>query len=157
MLSEAQLKTAWEEWLSAEMRANYFADLCGTFTRRQRWATWATLVLSSGAAGAFFAKFQWAVPVLAFLAAVVSLYSLVAQNPKSAAECADLHGRWNKLAMEYEALWQSWFVDDAASKLAQLNDRRADVSKSSTGYHYDEKRMLKWYDLVVRHRAPAAA
>lgn len=157
MLSETQLKTVWEEWLAAEVRANYFADLCGTFNRRQRWATWATLLLSSGAAVAFIGRFQWAVPILALLAAAMSLYSLVAQNPKSAAECADLHSRWNRLAMEYQALWQGWFADDAASKLAQLNDREADVSKSGVGYHYDEKRMLKWFDIVVRDRAPATA
>jgi hypothetical protein len=162
MLSEPQTNMAWEEWLASEMRAEYFADLCSSFNRRHRWATWATLLLSSGAAVALIGRLAvppWTVPTLALLAAGVSLYSLVAQNPKSAADCADLHSRWNKLAMDYRDLWMSWYADEAADRLAQLNERRAEASKSGAAYHYDEKRMLKWYELVVQNRVrhPAAA
>ena len=160
MLSEAQVKTVWEQWLAAEMRANYFADLCATLNSRHRLATWAVLLLSSGAAVGFIGKFPlpaWIVPTLALLTAVVSLYSLVAQNPKAAAECSDLHSRWNRLGMEYEDLWMNWYADGAAGRLAKLNDRRAEVSKSGTPFRYDKKRMLKWYDNVVQHHTHAAA
>lgn len=154
-LSEPQANMVWEEWLAAEVRANYFADLCATFHRRQNVAIWATLVLSSGAALTLISNIDWLpaaiVPVLAFMAAGVSLYSLVAQNPKSASDCADLHSRWNKLAMEYRDLWQNWYAEDATAKLARMNERAAEISKSGTAYRYEPKRMAKWEDLVVQH------
>ena len=51
MLSELQQKRVWDGWLSAENRANYFADLSRGYHRKQRLVTWAMLVLSSGAVG----------------------------------------------------------------------------------------------------------
>jgi len=51
MLSEPQQKRVWDGWLSAENRANYFADLSRGYHRKQRLVTWAMLVLSSGAVG----------------------------------------------------------------------------------------------------------
>ncbi len=154
MLNEPQIKLVWEEWLSAEMRAHYFADLSGTFHRRQRWATWGTLLLSSGAAVALLGKLsvpEWTGPTLTLLTAVVSLYSLVTQNPKSAADCADLHFRWNRLAMEYRDLWFNWHSDDAPARLSRINERAAEASKSGTAYHYAPRRMLRWYNLVVEN------
>ena len=57
MLTESQRTQVWEQWLAAEMRAIYFGDLCGSFHRRQRLATWSTLLLSSGAVQHFSAAF----------------------------------------------------------------------------------------------------
>ncbi|MGH9661894.1 MAG: hypothetical protein ACRD96_25320, partial [Bryobacteraceae bacterium] len=53
MLSDAQIKRLWENMLSAEIRANYFAELAERFSRRQRYATWGVLFLSSGAFASF--------------------------------------------------------------------------------------------------------
>ena len=53
MLSEAQQRRVWEGMLSAEIRANYFAELSGKYHRRQRVVTWVILFLSSGAAATF--------------------------------------------------------------------------------------------------------
>lgn len=155
-LTEPQQTQVWEQWLAAEMRANYFADLCGWYHRQQKLATWATLLLSSGAAAAFVTRLAdvlpaWVAPALALLAAGVSLYSLVAQNLKAALDCSDLHFRWNKLAREYEDLWNSLWAEDAAARLARLNDKRAELSKTGTAFRYSERRMRKWYDVVVQH------
>jgi hypothetical protein len=49
MLSELQQRSVWENWLSAEIRANYFAESCLIYQRRQRVVTWLTLAASSGA------------------------------------------------------------------------------------------------------------
>ena len=161
MLTEPQRTMVWEEWLAAEIRANYFADLSGAYHRRQRVATFTTLVFSSGAFAALLARLSWVpewVPAaLALLAAAVSLYSLVAQNLKAAVDCSDLHFRWNKLAMEYQDLWNAGDVEDADRRLGQLNERRAEASKSGTAFPYSKRRMLRWYELVVEHRAPKAA
>lgn len=72
-------------------------------------------------------------------------------------DCSDLHFRWNKLAMEYQDLWNAGDVEDADRRLGQLNERRAEASKSGTAFPYSKRRMLRWYELVVEHRAPKAA
>lgn len=155
MLSKAQTELAWEEWLSAEMRAHYYADMCATLHRRQRWATWATLILSSSAAVMLLSRLEvpaWAIALVALLTAAVSLYSLVAQNPKTAAECADLQLRWNRIAMEWRDVWMNWFGDDASARLSRLLERAAEASKAGATHTVDEKRMLKWYNLVIQNR-----
>jgi len=48
MLSEFQQKILWDAWLSAEIRAGYFALLVGSFQRKQRYLVLASLLLSSG-------------------------------------------------------------------------------------------------------------
>lgn len=155
MLSESERKSVWDNWLGAEIRANYFAEMCGIYHARQRAATWAVLVASSGAASTLLSSWapDWLPATLALIAAGISLYSLVAQNVKSAMECSDLHSRWNRLAISYEELWHATEAPDARQRLAALADKRADASKSGTAFPYDEKRMTRWYDLVVSHHA----
>jgi uncharacterized protein YndB with AHSA1/START domain len=47
MLSDLQRQRVWEAWLSAEIRANYFAELSGYYHRLQRALTWLTLLLAA--------------------------------------------------------------------------------------------------------------
>lgn len=95
MVTEAQRVRAWENKLGAEMRADYFADLAGTFHFRQRLATWLTLFCSSGAVFTALAKLPpdigWLAILMPLAAAATSFYSVVAQNQKSAVEASDLH------------------------------------------------------------------
>lgn len=159
MLTQEQRTRVWEEWLAAEMRAAYFGDLASTYYSRQRIATWVTLFFSSGAVVAFLTRVPpgswwddispWALAILPLVAAGASLYALVAQNIKAGLDSADLHLRWNKLANEYERIFQSQQVSDVEGLLAKLADTRAEVSKSGTAFPNDEKRMAKWFDLVV--------
>ncbi len=157
MATEAQRARVWEEWLGAEIRANYFGDLAGSYFFRQRVATWLTLFFSSGAVVTWLAKlpqgYEWLVALLASLAAGASVYSVVTQNVKAAVESADLHYRWNKLATEYRDIWDDLDNADVQGLLAKLSEREAEVSKSGTAIPYSEKRMLKWFDMVVRARA----
>ena len=161
MLSELQQKNVWENWLSSEMRANYFADLANRYQSWQRALTWFTLIFSSGAALAIVTDwiplgFEWIKAALALLTAAVSFLSLVQQNQKSATDCSDLHFRWNRLASEYEALWDDMYADDAELKLKMLTEKTAELSKSSTAFPYRERVMLKWQDYVQRHHGLSA-
>src|SRR5262245_20802430 len=135
MLSEIQQKNVWDGWLSARIRAHYFADLCNRYQRLQRVLTWAILVFSSGAVAALLYQlspaWEWLRPVLAFLTAALSLWSLVTNNNKNGTDCADLHFRWNKLAIEYEALWSNMYSPRALETLANLRQREAEIAKSS--------------------------
>src|SRR3989304_9196569 len=93
MLSELQQKNVWENWLSSEMRANYFADLANRYQSWQRALTWFTLIFSSGAALAIVTDwiplgFEWIKAALALLTAAVSFLSLVQPNQKSGTDCS---------------------------------------------------------------------
>ncbi len=156
MLSELQRQRVWEAWLSAEIRANYFAELSGHYARLQRHATWLTLLLSSGAALSLVAKalpaaWAWVVPLLVFATAALSLYSLVMQNQKNAIDSADLHLRWNSLARDYAALWDDMYSEDAVSRLGALEQRELEASKSGTAFPVKHDRLLKWQEHVERH------
>ncbi len=160
MLSELQQKRVWEGWLSAEIRANYFADLSRKYHRNQRIVTWAIMFLSSGAAVMFVSvlrdQYPWAAPVLSMLTAVLSAYSLVGHNQKNAIDGADLHFQWNKLASEYELLWDNMYAEDALVKLTALDERGMELSKAATPFPVINRRLLRWQEHVERHHATAA-
>jgi hypothetical protein len=159
MLAELERKNVWEGWLSAEMRANYFADMAGRYRRLQKRLTWAILLASSGAAysviGSLPANLAWLKAALTLLAAGMSLFSLVQQYDRTATDCIDLHYRWNRLASEYESLWNNMYSDSAATILKSLSERSADVSKSSTTIPYRKGIMVKWQRHVQQHHAAA--
>ena len=163
MLSEYQQKIAWESLLAAEIRSEYFAELSGRYARRQRYLVVGSLLLSSGAfltlvTTAVPSAYAWIKPTLALLAAALSFWSLVAKNERGSIDSADLHFRWNLLAIEYQALWADVFREDAADKLTELRKREAELSKSSTSFPDDQTLMAKCQDNVeLHHRRELAA
>ncbi|MBI4346866.1 MAG: hypothetical protein HY553_08420 [Elusimicrobia bacterium] len=162
MLSELQRKRVWEGWFKGEVRANYFADLSGRYRRRQRTATWLTLLLSSGAFGTLLAqlppRYGFAPMLLAALTAAVSLWSLVAQNQQHAVDAADLHHRWNRLASDYRYLWDEMYAEDAIARLAILDERAADLSKAGTAFPVRGRLIAKWHRHVKeQYTAPVPA
>jgi hypothetical protein len=158
MLSEAQQVRVWEGMLGAETRANYFAELSGRYMQRQRLATWATLLFSSGAVASLLANLPsgWKI-ALAMATTAVSLYSVVMQNQKLSVDASDLHARWNRLGNEYEKIWENVYADDAPAKLEALDDRAVDLSKSGTMFPNKREAMLRWQRYVVaQHLQPQA-
>jgi FtsH-binding integral membrane protein len=109
MLSKHQQKNVWNGWLDSEARAHYFAELCGRYHQTQRWITWTILVASSGAAAAILSElspgWSWLRLVLVLVSTALSLWLLVANHNRNATEFATLYIRWNRLAIDYEALW----------------------------------------------------
>ena|SRR5271166_370221 len=159
MLSELQQKDVWEGWIGAEIRANYFASLCARYQTQQKVLTWLTLVFSSGAAVSFLLSGvpEWVKPVLALLTAVVSIFSLVQQNQKRTTDCADLYFRWNRLGSEYKALWDDMYSPEAPAELRALEEKEAELSKSSTAIPNDPHAMSKWQDYVQKQHGLASA
>lgn len=159
MLSELQQKDVWEGWLSAEMRANYFADRGSFYSKLQNGLTWTILFASSGAAGTVISGIGplWLKSLLTLVAAGLSLFSLVKQNPKRYSDCSDLHFKWNRLAYDYKTLWDNMYADSAAATLRNLEERAADLSKSSMAIPYKERVMLKWENYVLKHHGLQAA
>jgi hypothetical protein len=163
MLSELQRKVVWENWISSEIRANYFADMGQRAQSRQKFFTWLMLLFSSGAVLAVVtdrlpAHWGWVRTILPLLTGAISILLLVQQNQKCATDCSDLHFRWNRLASACRALWNDMYSDDAASKFDELEEAIAEASKSSMSIPYKKNVMAKWQAHVERHLGnPATA
>ena|SRR5947207_2715852 len=159
MLNEPQRTRVWEGWLSAEIRANYFAELSHGYYRKQRWASWLTLVASSGAAITLIGATLpvWVPSVLALSVTALSVWSLVVQHQKCAVDSADLHFRWNRLAAQYEALWADMYADDAAARLKALDEEAAQISKVSTSFPARHRRLTYWQRYVEEQHHPQRA
>lgn len=156
MLSEFQQQAVWDGWLSAEIRSGYFAELVTRYQARQRYLVVGGLLLSSGATVTLLTTvvppaYAWIKPLLTVLAALTSLWSLVAKNERNAIDCADLHLRWNNLAAEYEAIWANVYADDAEARLAQVRKEESLLSKSSTSMPRYDRLLAKVQDNVMMH------
>jgi hypothetical protein len=154
-MSDYQIELIWQGLLGAEIRAAYFGELSHRLLRTQRLLTLASLLLSSGAGVSLLTsvptQYSWIKPAMAFLAAGISLWSLVAKNERGSIDAADLHLRWNKLAMGYGDLWANVHIDRAAEQLAKLRDQEADISKSSTAMPDKKSLMLKCQENILMH------
>ncbi len=163
MLSEFQQKVVWESWLSAEIRAAYFAALVERFQRRQKLLVVGSLLLSSGATFALVTSyippsFSWIKPSLTLLAAILSFWSLVAKNERASIDSADLHARWLNLALQYESIWANVYADDAAQRLEALRMDEVAISKSSTTFPTYGNLLEKVQDrIVMNHQQQAIA
>jgi hypothetical protein len=161
MLSDFQQSMVWESWLAAEIRSGYFAALVARYQLIQRCLVVTGLVLSSGATLTLLTTIVppplgWIKPLLTVLAAAVSLWSLVAKYERNAIDSADLHQRWNSLAMEYERLWSDMYSEQAVEKLSQLRKEESSVSKSSTSMPTYRRLMEKVQDNVLMHHREQA-
>jgi len=158
MLTGAQRNEVWERLLAAEMRSNYYADLCSRYLIWQRWITFATLLCSSGAAATILSnslppKFNWMRPTLALITAALSLFSFVSQYRETSTDCAELHSAWNHLATDYEMLWNAMDAENANDQLKLLITRGEEASKRGAKIRYRKKLMEKWQAHVEMHRS----
>ena len=101
---------------------------------------------------------NWLKPGLALITVALSLLLLVLQNQKKTADCSDLHFRWSRLASEYQRLWDDMYSDQDTERLKELDEKSAELSKSSigTGIPHKESIMLRWEDHVLRHHGVTA-
>lgn len=158
MLSDAQRYEVGERMLAAEMRSNYYADLCSRYLGRQRWIAFATLLCSSGAVATVLStslptRLSWTRPTLALITAALSLFSFVRQYLQTSTDCAELHSTWNRLAAEYDALWNDLDADNGHERLKLLISRGEEASKRGTKIPYEENLMRKWQKHVEMHRS----
>jgi hypothetical protein len=162
MLSEAQQARVWEGMLGSDIRAKYFAELSGRYSRRQQFATWATLLFSSSDAVSFVAslpsQLTWIRFTLAICAAGTSIYLALAQNDKKAFDAAGLRDRWSRLQVSFQAIWENVEAEDAELRLKELDPLRREASNSAVGLLYDRKAMLKWQSHTEnKYRDPSTA
>ena len=101
------------------------------------------------------AQFLWLRYTCALAAAVVSAAALVMKNERNAIESADLHSRWQSLAIDFERLWSDVYANGAAEALLLLRRREAEVSKSSTAMPSYTSMLEKAQDNVLMHHQTA--
>jgi hypothetical protein len=154
-LTDTQRALLWEELIGADARSNYFAELAGSYLRRQQVATWSVLFFSSGAvlAVVISAAPTWLRLLPPILAAAVSLYSLIAENTARSVECSELHFRWNRHATACLRLWSGMYEKGASEGLYGLMEKAAEISKTSLkGAKVDRRRLAHWQDHAVAQR-----
>ena len=160
MLLESQQDELWRNWLSAEIRADYFSDLGRRYSSWHSWLVWLALFFSAGTVVAIIGNlpsgYGWLKPASALVTTALSLLSVVMQPQKKSSECADLHLRWNQLAAEYQSLWNHADSDDAESKFADLVGKETEVSKASLAIPNKPRIVEKWERHVVAQRTGAS-
>jgi hypothetical protein len=150
--AEVLTYTVWEQMLATEMRALYFGELVSRYQKADRLLATVVLVLASSTAGAVIAKLPadlyWLSVLLSLGAASASVWRFVARYADQAANAADLHVQWNRLAADYEKLWNDIYAADAAQKLEGLLARGHELSKPSTRFPKKDRMLNRWYDHV---------
>jgi hypothetical protein len=159
MLSDFQRKILWDAWLSAEIRAAYFAALGFRFQTRQKRIMLVNLLLTSGATLTLLLAivppgFGWARPLLGVLATATGIWANLSRSDRHVTDCADLHFRWNILAMDYSQLWANTYSGNATDTLTALRKREAEISRSSMSMPDDTALMGRMQDSVVMQHQP---
>ena len=130
MLNESQVLSVWEDMLAAEARSLYFADLASRYTRRKQIITGLSFFLSSGAAATVIAKSPLWLPVaLAVTSASADAYSMAVGLDRKIGTMAKLHGVWNRIATDYERLWNHAYDADAEDQLSSIVQREKEPSE----------------------------
>jgi hypothetical protein len=149
MLTEAQANRVWQKMYEAEVRSFYFGDLASRYTRRKQQITFLSFFLASGAAATVAAESNhWWSIAMSSAAAVLMAYSIAVGLDRKAAVMAKLHYSWNRLAADYERLWNHWHEDNAEVQLEEILNRAREVSEMGTEAPYDEQLIEKWQDRV---------
>ncbi len=159
MLTEEQITSLWERQLAAQVRALYFAEFASLYTRQKQWISGASFFLASGAAATLIAKAPtWVAIVLACFTAMLSAYSIARGLDGATRTMFKLQFGWSELATAYEALWNTTYAEDAASRYAALIAKENELSsQASIEAPNDPKRIYYWQEQVFRqhHLIPA--
>ncbi len=150
MLNEHQITVVWENMLAAESRALYFADLASRDTRCKQFITGASFFLSSGAAAAVVSKAPAWIPImLALFSAVANAYSMAVGLDRRIATMVKLHAVWNRIAKDYDRLWNHTYDDDAEAQFLAITQREIEPSElAATDAPNDQKLLGKWQEYV---------
>lgn len=150
MLNGLQVGQVWENMLAAETRSLYYVDLASRYTRRKQWITGLSFFLSSGAAATLIGKAPGWVPLLlSIVVAGITAYSMAVGLDRKIGTLAKLHSSWNRIAQEYDRLWNHAGDGDAEDQLAKIIRLEWEPSElATTDAPNDQKLLGEWQDRV---------
>jgi len=150
MLTDFQRTQVWENMLAAETRSLYFGDLASRYTRQKQWITGLSFFFSSSAAASLIGKAPEFVPIVLSLAvAGMTAYSIAVGLDRRIATMAKLHSAWDRIAQEYNRLWNHTTGDDAENRFEQILEMSREPSDlATTDAPNDQKLLGQWQDRV---------
>lgn len=150
MLNEVQIRRVWDGMLAAETRSLYFGDLASRYTRQKQWITGISFFLSSGAAASIISKApEWIPLVLALIVAASTAYAMAVNLDGKIATMTKLYSSWNRIAAEYDRLWNHTYDDDAEDQLNQIIQSEREPSELATTDAPNNQKLLgEWQDRV---------
>ncbi len=157
MLSEAQQKRVWEGMLESEFRALYFSDLSASSLTTDKWIGFATLFSSAGciasAVGRLPELYAWVPVVLSIVVGVLGILRVSLQFYKRSVDCSELALKWQKVARDYERLWENIYRNDAEDILERVDLQADELAKPgiATGKP-NQKRLEHWWNYVIEQR-----
>lgn len=149
-MTEAQINRVWEKMIEAEVRSLYFGHLASMFSKRKQVISGVSFFLSSGAAVMLLAKMDYLGPLVSSLvAAGLTAYTIAFDLDRKAAMMAKLHYTWNKLAADYDRLWNHWYEDNAEIEFDEIARLGREASElATTEAPYNKQLITKWQDHV---------
>ena len=113
--------------------------------------------LSSGAAATLIGKSPtWVPVVLATFTAIITAYAMAGNLDGRIATMAKLHSSWNRLAGDYDRLWNHAYDDDSEETLEDIIARETDASELAVTNAPNNKKLLEqWQQHVFEsHQLP---
>ena len=146
MLTPTQTDTAWRKMAEAEVRSLYFDELATRYSRQKQWIITLSFFLSSGAAITALGQVApiWVVGLLGLAVAGLTAYSIGFNLEDKAVSMAKLHASWERLAHDYERLWNRWYESDAERVLDELRHRAIELSEAGVKAPYRPDRIKRW-------------
>ena len=150
MLTQPQIEKLWEDKMSAEARACYFANLASRESTIKRWITGSTFFLSSAAVVTLVSKLPYWTPLIcAAVIAIANGYQIAVGQDSKIKTAGKLHIGWLQLEQDYERLWSHTKDDNAESLLERLLDRERELSETAaTEIGHKNKLWMKWLDTI---------
>lgn len=151
-LTQTQQERVWENMLAAETRSLYFGDLASRYSLQKQWITGVSFFLSSAAAATVVAKAPAVIPATtAMISALANAYSIAVGLDKRIQTMAKLHSSWNRIAAEYQNIWDHMDADDAEGRFLKVIDLEREPSEiATTSAPNDQKLLGKWQDVVLQ-------
>ena len=155
-----QKDVVWNRWFGGEVRALYYADLAGSYRRRQTVITYSSLATSSGALVTVVftlasSHWPWLPAVVALLPTGLSLYALAERLSEKAAEATELQLRWQAFYQENRRLWDDMHADMASRRMEELDVVERELDALGNRLPDEEERLNKWQAIVTQqHELP---
>ena len=156
MLTKAQTDDVWQKMVEAEVRSLYFGELASHYIWQKQCITVASFVLASGTAVVAFGKILplWTLGFPGLIVAVLTGYSIGFGLDEKVSAIAKLHSSWNRLADDYERLWNHWKEPGAEKALAELRRQARELSEAGLKAPYKPNRMKHWANHVYSGFTP---